>query len=106
MDIPSHINLKVGECYTLRLPGKLASGYQWSFNVASNEHAAQLSTKKSPLRAAMADNIPLPGASTDEIVTIQALQPGTTTVHLMLYRPWEAQRPPVQEHNITVNVQQ
>jgi len=30
MDIPTSLNLEVGETYSLRLPGLATAGYQWT----------------------------------------------------------------------------
>ncbi len=47
----------------------------------------------------------IPGFSRDEQATLRALRLGHVTVDFALRRPWELDKPPLQEHRLEVYVE-
>lgn len=108
MEVPTKIELKVGETYTLRLPGLGAAGYLWTYAIEGSNNLVDVSK-------GTADDAPstdergtlylITGSSLDEVFTVQALKPGYLTIHFIQSRPWEKDKTSARAHNLEVFVQ-
>ncbi|MCZ7402662.1 MAG: protease inhibitor I42 family protein [Candidatus Methanoperedens sp.] len=92
----------VGEKYRLRLKGLGAAGYNWEYQIKETEKVVSVSsefiddgTKIRPMP---------PGYSLDVLITIQALEPGHATIHIVQRRVWEKDKLPLKEHVIEIFV--
>jgi predicted secreted protein len=79
--IPASVTLRVGEERQVRLPSLGSAGFLW-FAEADGSSVELARTRGTDASLA-------PGASTDEIIIINAVAPGTATIRLTQRRPWE-----------------
>lgn len=102
---PTKIQLKVGETYTLRLPGRGSAGYAWEHHIVGNEQTLSVTQEgvREKLPGEVDDRMPS-SYSADILLSIRALEPGHATLHLQLRRPWEKDRPPLNMHTLEVTV--
>ena len=105
MDIPTSLNLKVGETYSLTLPGLGTSGYQWTYEITQSDDAV-VAVAAIPSEASRPESAqPAIGSSRNEIFAIQALRPGQATLRFRQGRSWERDQPPLKEFQIEVVIQ-
>jgi len=86
----------------LRLKGLAAAGYNWEYIIKETEKVVSVSSefvddgkKIGPLP---------PGYSLDMLITIQALEPGHATIHIVQRRAWEKDKPPLKQHVLEIFV--
>jgi predicted secreted protein len=101
MDIPAELRLKTRETYVLRLKNLASAGYTWNYSMEGNENAVTISKE-------VQDNSPNVAAagtfSGDQEFVIQAQEPGKITLHFVLHRSWEKDKPPAQAFTLEVHV--
>jgi len=100
--VPTELELRVGEKDTIRLKGLAAAGYIWEYGIEQTNKVVSVSSefvedgkRTGPLP---------PGYSRDVFITIQALEGGHATIHLLQRRSWEKDKPPLKEHVIEILV--
>lgn len=91
------IPLKVGAEATLRLPENPSTGYRWALDAADSSIAAVSQATEEAGGSA-------PGAGGAAQWTIRAAAPGSTTIKLKRWRPWEGDSSVVERYQITVTV--
>jgi inhibitor of cysteine peptidase len=96
-DNGKRIVLKVGAEATLRLPENPSTGYRWAVD-AADSHLVDVSQSE----YAPASNAP--GAGGQAQWTLKAKAPGSTTVRLKRWRPWEGDRSVVERYDVTIDV--
>lgn len=99
MELPAKIDLKVGETYTLRLPGLGAAGYLWTYDIAGDRNLIDVSQT-----TAKSSEFPAVGSSMDRVFILQGLATGHLTIRFMQQRPWEKNQHPVAEHTLEVEI--
>ena len=104
MDIPTSLNLKVGETYSLTLPGLGTSGYQWTYEITQSDDSV-VAVIALPSEVSSQSAQPAIGSSRNEIFAIQALRPGQATLRFRQGRSWERDQPPLKEFQIEVVIQ-
>jgi predicted secreted protein len=104
MDIPTRIDLKVGETYVLRLKGLGSAGYTWDYSIDGNDKVVTVSreTASNPTTA-RAGGPPPDTYSLDHLFKIQAHEPGRVLIHFFQHRTWEKGKPPLEEHVLEVH---
>jgi predicted secreted protein len=105
MDVPTSINLKVGEKYVLRLKGLGSAGYTWNYSIDGNDKVVSISkeTLSRPTTASVGG--PPPDTfSLDYLFIIQAHEPGRVVIHFFQHRSWEKDKPPLNEHVLEIHV--
>ena len=102
MEVPSRLELKVGESYILKLKGMAAAGYIWSYTVEKNDD--QVTVSQSASAAANGGDNTRSSYSLDEVFIIRAIAPGQTKIHFVQRRPWEKDQPPLQEQTVDIVV--
>ncbi|KAM3116330.1 protease inhibitor I42 family protein [Phormidesmis sp. 146-33] len=103
MNIPTSLNLEVGETYSLTLPGLATAGYQWTYEITQSGDS-MVAVIAVPSEAGNHESAqPAIGSSRNEIFAIQALKPGRTTLRFRQGRSWE--QSPLKEYSIEVAVQ-
>lgn len=105
LEVPARIELKVGETYTLKLPGLGAAGYVWTYEVIENTNlikVAATTTKTSS--SSNEESLPVVGSSGDEIFTLKAQKVGHASIRFVQRRPWEQNQPPLKEHILEVDI--
>lgn len=106
VEVPTKIELKVGENYRLRLPGLGTAGYLWTYGVEGNSNLVNVSEATSDdTQPTEESKLPIVGFSVDHIFTIQAVEPGHLTIYFTQSRPWEKDKPPLKKHQIEVFIQ-
>ncbi len=106
MELPAQVALRVGETYGLRLKGFGAAGYAWQYSIENSGDVVSVSLEMAGPEPQSEDaGLPLPGSSRDEQARLQALRPGHVTIDFALRRPWELDKPPLQEHRLEVYVE-
>jgi predicted secreted protein len=85
-DLPTELDLAVGEERSLELPSLGTSGYLWDCDVVGDGDVVDVQCSRgappmSPARPA--------GISAPEIVTIRGRTPGTVELRLVQHRRWE-----------------
>lgn len=105
MEVPSRINLGVGQKFVLRLKGLGSAGYTWDYTIEGNDRVVSISREMAGRPPAPPAGGPPPATySLDELFTVQAHEPGRVLIHFLQRRPWEKDRPPQQEHVLEVLV--
>lgn len=105
MEIPTEINLEIGETYTLTLPGLGAAGYVWTYELIGNGDVVDvLEMTAENLQPDVRDLSTRVGSSRDEIFTIQASKAGHSAIRLIQKRPWEHNQVPLKEYILEINV--
>jgi predicted secreted protein len=100
-ELPTHLELVVGEEQTIPLPGLGTAGYMWQERLSGNPRAIEVSWQRGFLSGAKA---PAVGVSAPEVVTIRAIEPGEVTVRLVQVRAWQPNEAPNAEHSVAVHV--
>jgi predicted secreted protein len=99
MEVPANIELKIGETYTLSLPGLGTAGYRWSCEIEGNAPLIDVSKIETELQQ------PLPiGSSRDEVFVLRALAVGQLSIRFVQSRPWEKDRPPHMQHIVRIAI--
>jgi predicted secreted protein len=100
-DVPTNIELRVGEKYTIELPGLGTSGYVWDHDLAGDDGVVDVQWT----RGYPADSPSRPvGVSAPEVVTIRAERAGMVQVRLYQHRRWEPPERMRAEHRLSVLV--
>lgn len=106
MELPAQVALRVGETYVFRLKGLGAAGYLWQYSIHGPGDVISVSLGSAGPEPQSGDAGAInPGFSRDEQTTLQALRPGHITIDFALRRPWEGDKPPLQEHHLEVYVE-
>jgi Chagasin family peptidase inhibitor I42 len=87
-EVPSRVTLRVGDQLEFELLGLGTAGYRWRSEISSPCVVDVVWQRDAPAGR----------------VTICALAPGTTTLHLAQSRPWEGAAPPLSSHTIGIEV--
>jgi predicted secreted protein len=105
MEIPAKVALKVGERWSVRLPGLGSAGYQWTWELQQGVGVVAVSLAPAPLPATQPAGGEPPGTSSvDEVVEVRALRPGEAVLHFVQRRPWQADQAPYRQHVVEVAV--
>ncbi len=94
--VPAALTLRVGQEHQIRLPSLGTAGYVWTAQATGD------SVEVSHTRGS--DSPASPGASSDEIIVIRPLSPGSATVRLEQRRPWAVGDDPHDSATIRVTV--
>ena len=100
-EFPDHLDLAVGQEWSVVLPGLGTSGYRWQEQVSGPHDVVQVSWSRGFAPGTKPAAI---GVSAPETVTIRASRPGDVTVHLVQVRSWERDVVPISERQMTVRV--
>lgn len=99
--VPTEIDLQVGDQRDIALTSHSTAGYSWDLQVTGPSSVVTLELRREPLP----DTLPLKvGQSAPEFLHINALAPGVVTVLLDQRRRWERDRPPIQSLQIKLTV--
>jgi predicted secreted protein len=105
MNVPTRINLKVGEKYVLSLKGLGSAGYTWNYSVDRNDKVVSISRETAGRPTTPPVGGPPPDTySLDYLFTIQAHEPGHVLIHFFQHRLWEKDKPPLNEHTLEIHV--
>lgn len=105
MEVPKRITLRVGETYTLKLPGLGAAGYVWIHKVVGNTDLVDVSTMTA--ESSQLDDereFTTVSSSRDELFVIRAVRAGHSTIHLTQQRSWERNQPPLKEYILEIDI--
>ncbi len=106
MEQPTQVALRVGETYVLRLKGLGAAGYLWQYSIHGPGDVISVSLEMAgPEPRSGGAGVFTPGFSRAEQATLQVLRPGHIRIDFALRRPWEGDKPPLQEHRLEVYVE-
>jgi predicted secreted protein len=100
-EFPDHLDLAVGQEWTVVLPGLGTAGYMWQDQVSGPIDVIEVSWSRG---FAPGTEPAAVGVSAPETATIRALGPGDVTLHLVQVRPWERDATPISERRLTVRV--
>lgn len=107
MEIAIRVELSVGERWEARLPGRGAAGYQWFHEVAGPPEVIDVTLAQLPPPSPpKASGEPPQGGSSDELVEVRALRPGTVSLSLTQRRSWETGKAPLRQHSIQIVVEE
>lgn len=99
-DVPSRIQLAVGEQRDFELPGLGTAGYTWDHEASGDDAVDARWTRGwppgTPPKAV--------GVSAPETLTIHARRPGVTEVRMYQHRRWEPPAKARAEHRVVVVV--
>jgi predicted secreted protein len=103
LDHPETIELGVGQCYGLCLRGHGTAGYIWTHKIeAEREKIIEVEEKPTSIKDSQTSK---PATySVDRVFTIRAISSGKAKIHFTESRPWEKDKPPLNEHIIEVSV--
>ncbi|MGZ4861350.1 MAG: protease inhibitor I42 family protein [Halobacteriota archaeon] len=99
------VELEEGGQYTCTLPGKASAGYIWVHTVEGAPNVINIveASVSSP-HSERESGPPPAGYSADVQFTITAVAPGDITIRFQLRRPWETNKPPLDERMLHVIV--
>jgi predicted secreted protein len=100
-EFPDHLDLAVGQDWTVVLPGLGTAGYIWQEQVSGPRDVIEVSWSRG---FAPGTEPAAVGVSAPETLTIRASGPGDVTLHLVQVRPWERDVVPISERRMTVRV--
>jgi hypothetical protein len=100
-EIPTSLDMSVGQQRDVELPGLGTAGYVWDGDITGNGdvidvHWTRGDPAGSPARPA--------GQSAPDVVTIRAIGPGQVELQLYQHRSWEPPSAAVGRHDIVVHV--
>jgi predicted secreted protein len=96
------VELRVGERHTVRLPGLGSAGYRWTPPAEGTEEGVEVRKGQASADAGAPGAT---GASSEEVFTIEAKQPGVAQVRFAQRRPWDPEdKPPAKEHVVELRV--
>ena len=98
MDVSKKIILRVGDTYTLRLPGLGVAGYVWTYKVVGNTDLVDVSTTTERLQLDDGSKHMTVGSSSDELFIIRAIRAGNATIRFSQQRCWERNEPAWKEY--------
>ncbi|MGZ4869537.1 MAG: protease inhibitor I42 family protein [Halobacteriota archaeon] len=99
------VELEDGGRYMCTLPGKATSGYKWTYTVEGAPNVVTIAVANIPPAYLEHEGGPLPIAySADVQFTVTALTSGDVTIRFQLRRPWEKNKPPIDERVVHVVV--
>lgn len=99
MEVPPTLALKIGETYTLRLPGLGTAGYSWSYEIEGNATLIEVSKVEAEYQKPLSV-----GSSRDEVFVMRALAIGKLSIRLVQRQPWEIDKPPHMQHIIHIAI--
>jgi predicted secreted protein len=103
LDQPKTIELCVGQSYDLRLSGHGTAGYVWTHKIEA-EREKIIEVEEKPTHVKDSQTTRSTTYSVDRIFTIHAVSSGRAKVRFTESRPWEKDKPPLNEHSIEVSV--
>ncbi len=86
------IEVKFGQNFTITLESNKTTGYEWQFAKPLDESMVQLISSEYRINKSK-----LIGAGGKQLWIIKALRTGKTTISFRYVRPWEKDKPPVNE---------
>jgi hypothetical protein len=100
-DIPSRLELAVGEPWTFEFPGLATAGYRWEHEVSGDADVVDVSWAQgdqpgTPQRS--------PGSSRPEVVTVTGHRPGAVTLRIFQHRRWEPADQVRVQHDLSIRV--
>ena len=103
--LPGRIAIKIGEMYTLRLPGRSSAGYTWEYSFTGSDQVVQVTSEgvREKPRGGVNERTP-ESYSADILFHLRALEPGQVTINFSLRRPWEKRQPPLQIYALEISV--
>jgi predicted secreted protein len=105
LDKSTQTEMKVGEQRAFTLKGLGSAGYSWTWTMEGDKQAVELSIGASgTMPSTPAGGLPPNNTNIDEEVTIRARASGRVTIHFMQRRPWEKDKPPLNEFDLVVTV--
>src|SRR5262245_2174258 len=100
-DIPTKLELVVGEQRSVELLGLGTAGYMWDDEVVGEADIVEVRWT----RGVPSSSPPRPvGLSAPEVLTIHALRPGTVELRLCQHRRWEPANLARARHSVVVHV--
>jgi hypothetical protein len=100
-EVPGHLDLTVGDQWTVVLPGLGAAGYMWQDEVSGPPDVIQVSWSRGfPPGTEPA----VMGVSAPEAATIRAVGPGDVTLRLVQVRHWLPDATPLNERRMTLRI--
>ena len=103
-DLPTRIELAVGDVWKARLAGMGSIGYEWVGELEAGVGVVDLVLAPDPGPSPPKMVGEPPNASNvDVLVEVRALRPGTATIRFIQRRPWQLDQPLVQ-HRIDMVV--
>lgn len=100
-EVPSHLDLTVGQEYTLVLPGLGTAGYIWQERVSGPPGVVQVSWSRG---FAPGKEPTAVGLSAPETATIRAVGTGDVTLVFDQVRPWEKDMAPLSQQRVSLHV--
>jgi predicted secreted protein len=100
-EFPDHLDLAVGQEWTVVLPGLGTAGYMWQEQMSGPIGVIEVSWSRGFAPGTKPAAV---GISAPETATIRAVGPGDVTLHLVQVRPWERDVAPNSERRLTVRV--
>jgi predicted secreted protein len=100
-EIPTNLDMSVGEQRDVELPGLGTAGYAWDSEIAGQDDGIDVHwTRGDP-----PGSPPRPvGQSAPEVATIRAVAPGDVDLRLYQHRRWEPASQAIARHDIRVHV--
>jgi predicted secreted protein len=100
-EIPTSLDMSVGERRAVELPGLGTAGYVWECDVTGNRDVIDVHWTRGDESGAPARPV---GQSAPEVATIRAIRPGEVELQLYQHRRWEPPSEAIGRHTIRVRV--
>jgi predicted secreted protein len=100
-EIPTSLDLSVGEQRDVELPGLGTAGYVWDCEIMGNGNVIDVHWTRGDPSGSPPRTV---GQSAPEVATIRAIGPGDVELQLYQHRRWEPPTQATGRHNIPVHV--
>ena len=100
-EFTEHLDLGVGQEWTVVLPGLDTAGYMWQERVSGPPDVIRVSWVRG---FAPGTGPAVVGVSAPEQATVRAVAPGDVMLRLVQVRPWQPDATPIGERRVTVRV--
>jgi len=95
------VETRVGQSFTIALESNPTTGYRWQFAKPLDKNMLKVISASHSI-----DHPNLAGSGGKQIWTIDALNPGTTTIYLKYVRSWEKDQPPAKEESFVIVIKE
>ena len=101
----NQIELSVGEQYIVRLMPIASAGYTWEHVLEGESGVADVAvTTISPSPDTLLHRSTMQGTSFEKQFTIKGIKPGNTNIRFLLHRPFEHDKPALEERILELTV--
>jgi hypothetical protein len=100
-ELPDHLDLRIGESWTVEFRGLPSAGYSWQYEIVGDDGVVGVEWSRA---ARGVTPMPQGGAGTVETMTVTGAEPGTVQLRVRWRRGWDPPDVAKEEHLLAVTV--